>query len=149
MNEKHIIEINGVKLEVDLSEAKVISNYKIGDRVKVLIKRYSDYNSYAGVLVGFDAFEKLPTLIIAYMESGDVKFLHFNAESKDAEIVLMNPKDMPFEKQRVLDEMDRNISKSERELETLKYKKQFFLSEFGKYFEHLPTGDDSANIHIN
>lgn len=38
---KRIIEINGVKLDVDLSQCKVVENYKVGDAVKVLVKEYS------------------------------------------------------------------------------------------------------------
>jgi len=34
---KQIIEINGVKLEVDLSTAKRIDEFRVGDTVKVLI----------------------------------------------------------------------------------------------------------------
>ena len=34
---KQIIEINGVKLEVDLSTAKRIDEFRVGDTVKVFI----------------------------------------------------------------------------------------------------------------
>jgi len=37
MENKKIIEVNGVKLEVDLSSAKVIEEYRVGDVIKVLI----------------------------------------------------------------------------------------------------------------
>ena len=40
MSEKRIIEINGVKLEVDLSQARVVENYRIGDNVKILQNEY-------------------------------------------------------------------------------------------------------------
>lgn len=39
---KKIVEINGIKMEVDMRHAKTIDTYKIGDRVKVLVKQYSD-----------------------------------------------------------------------------------------------------------
>lgn len=148
--EKQIIEINGVKLEVDLSEAKVITNYKVGDCVKVLKKKYSDYESMPGVLVGFDAFEKLPTLIIAYLENqAEIKFVYFNAESEDLEICPMNVKDLPFAKARVLELMDRNITKAEESLTDLRLKKQFFLDEFGKYFEAAKFADGENDLHVN
>jgi hypothetical protein len=146
--DKRIIEINGVKLEVDLTEATVIDHYKVGDPVKCLIKRYgSSYESVPGVIVGFDAFKKLPTIIVAYLEGGSaVKFLHLNESSEDVEITAMNAKDLPFEKSRVLDLMDREITKAETTVADLKHKKQFFLNEFGKYFERAavdPDGDSS------
>ena len=34
---KRIIEVNGVKMEIDLRQAKVIDNYKVGDYVKVKV----------------------------------------------------------------------------------------------------------------
>lgn len=61
-NQKTIVEINGIKLEVDLRTAKRVEEYKVGDMVKVLKKEYGDsYKSYAGMIVGFDAFVALPT----------------------------------------------------------------------------------------
>lgn len=32
---KKIIEVNGIKMEIDLREAKIINNYKVGDSVKL------------------------------------------------------------------------------------------------------------------
>ena len=137
MSEKRIIEVNGVKLEVDLSEAKVIESYKVGDPVKCLIKRYgSSYESVPGVIVGFDAFKNHPTIIIAYLENqSSVTFLYFNDANEDVEITAMNVNDLPFEKARVLELMDKEITKTEQAVADLKHKKQFFLNEFGKYFE--------------
>ena len=56
--QKRIIEVNGVKMEIDLRNAKVVENYKVGDYVKVLIKEYNSYKSYIGNIIGFDNFEK-------------------------------------------------------------------------------------------
>lgn len=53
-NGKTIIEVNGVKLEVDLRTARRIDEIRIGDRVKVLIKGYSDYKVHAGTVIGFE-----------------------------------------------------------------------------------------------
>jgi hypothetical protein len=150
MSEKTIIEINGVKLEVDLSEAKVITNYRVGDCVKVLIKKYSSYESVPGVLVGFDHFQKLPTLIIAYLYNNEeIKFVYFNSACDDVEITAMSVKDLPFAKSRVLELMDRKITRQEQEIEDLKAKKQFFLDEFGKYFEHEIREASGEAIHVN
>jgi len=138
--DKKVIEINGVKLEVDLTEAKVIENYKVGDPVKVLIKTYSDYQSKPGTIVGFDAFENLPTIIIAYLDisydKASVKFEYFNAQSKDVEICKMNNAEVPFAKERVNELMDLQIVRKEEELADLKRKKEFFEAEFGAYFKN-------------
>jgi hypothetical protein len=86
-----VIEINGIKMEIDLRTAKRIDNLKVGDRVKVLIKEYTSYKVHPGTIIGFEPFEKLPTIIIAYMEttysSASVKFLYYNAKTEDTEVV--------------------------------------------------------------
>ena len=137
--DKRIVEINGVKLEIDLSQARVVENYRVGDNVKVLIKKYTDqYESLPGVIVGFDSFEKLPTIVIAYLEmsynAAEIKFVYFNANTKDTEICQMVGKEVPFAHDRVLEMMNRQIENKETELADLKRKKEFFLAEFGSYF---------------
>lgn len=73
MTEKTIIEINGVKMEVDLRHATIIhQNLKIGSKVKVLDKSssYSGVQVYAGIIVGFENFPSLPTITVAYIKTG-------------------------------------------------------------------------------
>jgi hypothetical protein len=143
--EKRIIEINGVKMEVDLRQAKVIENYKVGDYVKILIKEYSDYKSYIGNIVGFDNFEKHPTIIIAYLKneysSATIEFKHFNSESEGVEITTLNEWDIPLEKSTILENFNKEILKKEQELSEMKQKAEIFERLFGKYFE--PKSEDS------
>jgi len=138
MEERRIIEVNGIKLEVDLSTARVVDNYRIGDQVKVLVKDYLEYKSFAGVIIGFDNFKERPTIIIAYLRldysEASIKFIYFNSDTKEAEICPANPRDIPFDKNRVMELLDRKITKTEEELSDLKNKKDYFLTEFGKYF---------------
>ena len=140
---KRIIEVNGVKLEIDLRDAKKIDSFKIGDGVKVLIKGYSDYTSYLGTIVGFDEFEKHPTIIIAYLKSeystASIEFAYFNSESKDIEICIINEWDMPYTKSDIIEKMNNEINKKEEEVHELKTKKNYFLKAFGKYFEPEDT----------
>ena len=139
MDEKRIIEVNGVKLEIDLRTAKRIDTFKVGDSVKVLKKQYSDYKSYLGMIVGFDEFEKLPTLIVAYLSpeysSASIEFVYFNSESKDVEICGVNEWDIPYSKSDILEKMNREISKKEEEVRELKQKLNYFTNMFGRYFE--------------
>ncbi len=67
--ENKIIEINSVKLEVDRRSAERVDQIQVGDRVKVLNKQYSDYKVYHGVVIGFEPFEELPTIIVASAEA--------------------------------------------------------------------------------
>ena len=139
MEEKRIIEVNGVKLEIDLRTAKVIDRFQIGDPVKVLTKTYSGYASHLGMIVGFDEFKDHPTIIIAYVKaeysSANIEFAYLNSESKDIEVCVVNEWDMPYTKGDITDKMDREIAKKEEELRELKEKKNYFLHMFGKYFE--------------
>jgi hypothetical protein len=138
--ETRIIEVNGVKLEVDLRNAKVIENYKVGDHIKVLKKNYSDYSSYLGVIVGFDNFEQHPTIVIAYLKSdyssASIEFVYYNSESKEVEIAPVNDYDIPYSKQSIIDKMNAEISKKEEEIKDLQSKKAYFLNMFGKFFEN-------------
>ncbi len=145
MTEKQIIEINGVKLEIDLRHAKVIDNFKVGDNIKFLKKEYSDYKSLPGVIVGFDQFDKLPTIVIAYLEDsyGDyqVKFSYFNANSKDIEICHMGEHEKTLDRTRCEDMLSRKIAHAEKELDELKRKKNYFLTHYNMYFEKEVAND--------
>lgn len=136
---KRIIEVNGVKLEVDLSQCRVVENYTVGQPVKVLVKTYGDkFTSYPGMIVGFDNFTSRPTIIICYLEhsynAADIKFVYFNAESKDIEICPMNSKDLGVEREEIMAAMDAQIASKKNEMDGLIARKQYFLAEFGKYF---------------
>jgi hypothetical protein len=143
MSETTIIEINGVKLEVDLRHAKKVENLRVGDTVKVLRKEYSDtYKSFAGVIVGFDAFQKLPSIIIACIgdkyDTANITTFCYNAESKDIEIVPANEHDISFDKSDILSKFDKEIEKKYTEIKELESKRNYFLYHFKKYFEHSP-----------
>ena len=78
-------------MEVDLRQARRIDTLQVGDRVKVLVKQYYDYKVHAGTVIGFEPFKELPTIIIAYLETSyssvGVKFLYFNAQTKETEVI--------------------------------------------------------------
>jgi hypothetical protein len=138
-NTKKIVEINGVKIEVDLRNAKVIENYKVGDNVKVLVKEYSTYESYVGVIIGFDDFKETPTILIAYLKtdyrSAEIKYLAYNSHLKDVEITALNEFDIPLTKSEVIKEFDNQTKVKELELKETIKKKEVFEKLFGKYFE--------------
>lgn len=142
MENKRIIEVAGVKLEVDLTNAKVIDNYKVGDCVKILVKSYGDtYNIYPGIIAGFDNFTTQPSITVAYIDSsysGDViKFKHITTTSKDVEMCPLQGYEFPHERTSMIDKFDRAITTKEEELRDLKSKRAFFLANFGKYFSDV------------
>jgi len=146
MSDKHVIEINGIKMEVDLRHAKRIDMMRVGDRVKVLVKQYgNEYKISAGTIIGFEPFKELPTIIVAYLDvtynEAAVKFLYFNSASKDVDIVAAVDDDaLDVNKAGVLAQMDRAIQKKEDEVADLRLKREFFLANFRAYWpEHAPV----------
>ena len=140
METTKIIEINGVKMEIDLRTAKVIDNYKVGDNIKILVKDYENFKSYLGTIIGFDEFEKTPTIVIAYLKTSygaaSVEFVYYNSKTKDVEICPLNNWDLPVSKQQVLDRFDAEIERKKNELSEMEQKRKMFLTLFGKYFEN-------------
>ena len=136
--DKRLIEINGTKFEVDLSSAKRIDEFKVGDVVKILKKEYSTYKSYAGTIVGFDNFKTLPTIIIAYLEesydSADIKYVYYNSQIEDVEICAANPNDICFDANNVVDKIDMEINNLKDKINELERKKQFFIEHYNKCF---------------
>jgi hypothetical protein len=139
MSDKRIVEINGVKIEVDLRTAKRVDEFKVGDPVKILIKNYSGYKSHVGMIVGFDEFKSLPTIIIAYLvadrwSSNPLCFAYLNAESKDIEICAHEPNDMGVERSDILNSFRSAIDKKVDELKDLESKREYFDRMFGNIF---------------
>lgn len=139
--EMTVVEINGVKMEVDLRQARIVhQNLRVGTKIKLLEK--SDYGQpevYPGVIVGFEPFHDLPTIIVAYVKTGyasaELKFAHINANTgKKWDLVPSIDDELPISKADVLAIFDRDISKKQQEIEDIESKKAFFLKHFNKFF---------------
>jgi hypothetical protein len=143
MNAKNteIVEINGVKFEIDLSKAKLISEFQIGDKVNVLVKDYSEYKVYPGIITGFNNFQSLPTITICYLNLNysevSLKFIQFNNETKDVQITPCNISDVMFNKADIIAKMEREIIKKQEETKDLEMKLNFFQMNFKKHFEEV------------
>lgn len=143
MNENEYIrqiEINGIKVEVDLRTCKTISTYKIGDNIKVLKKGYSNnFSVYSGVIIDFVAFKERPAIVIAYFEqsygSTDIKFETITQDSEGIEIAPCLPHELKINKDRVVDKFDVAIAAKEREADDMRQKKDYFIENFAKFFE--------------
>ena len=139
---KRVVEIDGVKIEVDLRTARRVGVFRVGDIVKVLIPggSYGTDKTHVGAIIGFDEFKDLPTLVVAYLndEYGkvSVKMAYINKNSKN-EIVHANPEDVPVSKEHALELLDRDISEKQRELEKAQWHKARFLDWFGKHFDAM------------
>ena len=138
--DKRIIEINGIKMEVDLRTAKTIEHYAVGDRVKVLKKTYSsNYDSHLGVIVGFDDFKESPTMVIAILDAqynkAEIKFEYFNKHSEDIQIAPVNEWDIPYTKGDIVEKLNQAIEKAKDEVKKAESQRDAFVKMFGKYFE--------------
>lgn len=145
---KTVIEINGVKMEVDLRHAKRIDTLVVGSKVKLLIKEsgYSSVsnNVYSGVVVGFEPFQDMPTIIVCYLDLGyqetTLKFAYINDKSNDKyDLIVSIDDELPVQKQDVLSRIDREIEKKKVEIEDLERKRDYFLKHFTQYFESTET----------
>lgn len=136
---KRIVEINGVKVEIDLRTAKRVDAFSVGDTVKLLLKDYSTYKSYPGVIVGFDEFNNRPTIVVAYLiesysECG-IKFAYINKDTTDTEICPAQDFEFQVSKNVALDWFDKGIEKKRRELQEIEAQKEWFEKNYQRYFE--------------
>lgn len=136
-----IIEINGVKLEVDLRNAKRIDTLTVGDRVKCLVKGYGGgMSTYPGIVAGFEPFPSLPSIVVAYLDtsyaSKGLVFKTFNSETKDFEIVAdLDQNSLELNRDDVLRTFARDESVKERELQEIRDRRNFFEANFGAWFK--------------
>lgn len=145
-----VVEIRGAKFEVDMRSAVRIDTLRIGDTVSVLVKEYASYKMCHGVVVGFEPFQKLPTILVAYItsgwEAGEIKILSWNEKtSEDVELV-KSVDDVLFDKADAVASLDKKIESAEAQLSEAKKKKAYFLRHFGRYWrdaEHV-EGDRRA-----
>lgn len=135
---KRIIEINGIKLEVDLRSAKRIDEFKVGDTVKVLDRRNDKNEMRTGIITDFANFRELPTIIVAIYKAGDywskptIEFINFNADTKDIEIVGVTSEEIIVSKETIVNKFDDEIAKKRDELNDLIVKRDTFVKYFVK-----------------
>lgn len=140
--EKQIIEINGVKLEVDMRYARRVEEIRIGDKVKVLKKQYGDsFVVHPGIVVGFEPFRDLPTIVVAYVEQdwskAEIKFLHYNKGVKDTEIVHAADEDFHVDRDALFARFDKQIEAKRREIETIEEQRRYFATNFRAFWERV------------
>lgn len=137
------IEINGIKMEVDLRQARRIENFRVGDPVKILLtgSSYSSPEVHAGVIVDFEAFEKLPTIVVAYVKmgygSGGIELAYINEKSADKYELVASSSDnlLAVDRGEVLNHLQRQILAKEAELAELTARRDYFNQKFGVYFK--------------
>lgn len=139
MNENiRTIEVNGVKLEVDMRYARRIDTFKVGDTVKVLDKRNDKNEMRSGVITDFANFKELPTMMIAVYKNGDywskptIEFIPYNADTEGIEIVGVSAEEIIVSRDTIVQKFDDEIQKKRDELSDLIIKRDTFVKYFGR-----------------
>ena len=138
------IEINGMVLEFD-EKMLLKQEIRVGDNVQVLVKEYSSYKCYPGVVINLLPFENAPAMEVMYVEDSYTAFslrkrviVHKedckDGDNNDIKIIKMNDKFLPFTKERAVDVMEQDIAKKQHELDEAKLKLEYFLKYFNTYF---------------
>lgn len=132
---KRIIEVNGVKMEVDMREAKRVDKFKVGDEVRVLTKPYSEWKTNYGVIVDFTQFQSKPAIDVLYVKESydDVEliFKTITEDSEEIEIAHVNNINIKFDRADILEMIQDKIDKKREEIRVLKAKKSEFKKHFG------------------
>ena len=141
---KRIIEIDGVKVEIDLRTAKRVESFKVGDNIKILDKEYDTYKVKPGIIVDFAEFQELPTIVIAVFDEGswsstpNISFIYYNKNtSNKVEIVSCSEDEIKVSKEGVIERFEREIQKKKNEYEDLKNKLEYFKTHFLKVYKEI------------
>lgn len=133
--EKTIIEINGVKLEVDLTTARRIDTFHVGDNVKIYEK--DTKKIFPGIIVAFDSFKDAPSITVAYYKEGSywetpsINFIYYNTETSDKwELILASDDEITVSGDSVVKRFEAEITKKQREADELRAKLDYFETYF-------------------
>lgn len=140
MEERRIVEIDGVKIEVDLRTAKRIDTFKVGDNVKVLCKNYNnEFKVKPGIITDFANFKERPTIVVAVFNEGSwsstpsIEFIHIYEGMEDKyEIVYTSDEDLRLTKDGVIEKFEREIAKKKNEAQDLENQLNYFINHFVK-----------------
>ena len=140
MEEKRIVEIDGVKIEVDLRTAKRIDTFAVGDNVKVLCKEYNDqYKVKPGLITDFANFKEKPTIVVAVFNEGSwssspsIEFIYIYEGMEDKyEIVFADDEELRLTKDGVVEKFEREIQKKRNEAQDLQNQLDYFKKHFLK-----------------
>jgi hypothetical protein len=134
-----VIEIGGVKIEVDLRTAKQVEQFRVGDKCKVLMKQPHSTEKWVvhhAVIVSFDNFKQLPSIVVCYLDDGytpNLKFVTVNTESENIEIAASHD-DVLIDKSNIVGKINREIITKQHEIESLEARRDYFLRRFGALF---------------
>ncbi len=146
MEEKRIVEIDGVKIEVDLRTAKRIDTFCVGDNVKVLCKDYDSYKVKPGIITDFANFKEKPTIVVAVFNEGswssspNIEFIHiYEGMENKYEIIYADGEELRLTKDGVIEKFEREIQKKRNEAQDLQNQLDYFKKHFLKNAGQVET----------
>ena len=139
MTEQTIIEVNGVKLEVDMRHARRIEELRIGSPVKLLAKGgYGGQKVHPGIVIGFEPFKDLPTILVAYVEedwqSATVTVVSINSKQENFDMIAAVDPDFAVDRANITKRFDRQIEAKKREIEVIEEQKRYFETNFKAFW---------------
>jgi uncharacterized coiled-coil protein SlyX len=150
-NEKQIIEVNGVRLEVDMRYARRVEELRIGSPVKVLAKStYGGAKVHAGVVIGFEPFQDMPTILVAYVEdnysTADVKIVSINSMQKDFDVVAAVDLDFAVDKNIIIARFERMLAAKQREIDDIQEKMEYFKNNFKAFWVKMERPTEEVTL---
>ena len=141
------IEINGVKCEVDMRTVRKVESYRVGHRVKVLVKGYSGYSVHVGAIVSIDPFKERPTINVAYVENtlssvGDLKFVAINSDTEGVELCPIDGEDVLPNRETVLAYFNKALERKQLEMQEIEQRKDYFMRLYGATIADVPVEAD-------
>jgi hypothetical protein len=143
------VKVRDVAIEVMPQMARRTETLRVGSKVKVLIKEayQKDHKVHPGVVVGFEPFKELPTVVIAYADISwsdcNIRFLYLNENTKDAEVIAACDLDHGIDNGAAEKWFARQIEAKTREAADLAAKREFFRSHFGENWARI-TAESAA-----
>lgn len=146
MSNLHTIEIAGHKFEVDIDQVariEKVDHLRVGDKVRVLDRTgYGDPTVKPGVIVGFEPFPSLPSVVVAVFDvsysGAELKFYTINAKTEKVELIkAVDETEAYFDADRAEEWFSRKIAEKEKEIHTLQEKRRMFKDMLGKYYPEL------------
>ena len=138
MEDKRIVEINGVKIEVDMRTAKRVDTFRVGDNVKVMTKDYNGKPEIKpGIIVDFANFKDFPSIEVAVFNEGSwsstpsITFMHIYADC-ECEIIFSSEEEIKLSKDGVIEKFEREIQRKKNEYIDLQNQLDYFKKHFLK-----------------
>lgn len=131
METKRIIEVGGVKVEVDLREATQVNQYHVGDRVKILVESYGGSTEvYDGVILDFYDFKSLPSIQVGYLKHDEFVIVTVNSKSEKLQLAPCGPT-WKVDVAEGVNRLNRKLTEAKNRVEVLEQQRKLFIAHFG------------------